>query len=84
MPGADADIALWDTKLDQAIRHSRLHDDCDYSPFEGHRITAWPVTTISRGEIVWNRGWVSTAYGRGAFLPQEFQPRESHPQEIPA
>jgi dihydropyrimidinase len=69
-PGSDADIALWDTQNTVEIKHANLHDDCDYSPFEGRVVGAWPIVTFSRGELVWNRGWVSDQYGRGKFLQQ--------------
>jgi dihydropyrimidinase len=70
-PGADADITLWDTQQAVRITHERLHDNCDYTPFEGFEVGAWPVTTIARGETVWNRGWVSAQHGRGKFLRQD-------------
>jgi dihydropyrimidinase len=65
MPGADADIAIWDPDLPTVIRHEMLHDACDYTPFEGFEVSAWPVVTLSRGERVWERGWTSPAFGRG-------------------
>jgi dihydropyrimidinase len=70
IPGADADLALWDTRKPTTIRHDNLHDGCDYTPYEGRDVTAWPVTTLSRGEIVWDRGRVSDRAGRGQFLKQ--------------
>lgn len=70
-PGADADLVLWDTSSEVVIRHANLHDACDYSPYEGRVVSACPVTTISRGETVWDRGWISDRHGRGQFLKQE-------------
>jgi dihydropyrimidinase len=70
VPGADADLALWDTRKPVTIRHDDLHDGCDYTPYEGREVAAWPVMTLSRGEVVWDRGWVSNRYGRGQFLKQ--------------
>ena len=52
--GADADIAIWDTEREVTISADMLHDNMDYTPYEGRRITGWPVTTLSRGEVVWN------------------------------
>ena len=69
-PGADADIALWDSSQAVTIRHADLHDDCDYTPYEGREVGAWPVMTLSRGETVWDRGRVLGAPGRGQFLKQ--------------
>ena len=47
------------------LRHAELHDDCDYSPYEGHEVRGMPVFTLSRGECVWDRGEVVAAPGRG-------------------
>ncbi len=65
MPGADADIVLWDPAEQHVIRHAQLHDACDYTPYEGQKITGKPVMTLSRGECLWDRGRVSGAPGRG-------------------
>jgi len=67
--GSDADIAIWDPDLEITIRQEILHDAMDYTPYAGRHVTGWPVTTISRGEIVWNNGKVTGAPGRGQFLP---------------
>ncbi|MDB5524330.1 MAG: dihydroorotase, dihydropyrimidinase [Rhizobium sp.] len=71
MPGADADIVLWDPDCPTTIRHAMLHDACDYTPYEGLAVSAWPVVTLSRGEKIWDRGWVSGAYGRGREIPRQ-------------
>lgn len=70
MPGADADIAIWDPDLPTTIQHGMLHDACDYTPFEGLEVSAWPVITLSRGERLWDRGWTSPAFGRGREVPR--------------
>ena len=33
-----------------------LHHAVDYTPYEGMRVTGWPVTTLVRGERVWDDG----------------------------
>jgi dihydropyrimidinase len=68
MPGADADIALWKHGERRSIHHADLHDECDHTPYEGRDVSAWPIVTFSRGEKVWDRGWVSTAAGRGRHI----------------
>jgi dihydropyrimidinase len=65
MPGADADVVLWDAGEESVIRHAELHDACDYTPFEGQAIRGRPVMTFSRGECLWDRGRVLGAPGRG-------------------
>jgi dihydropyrimidinase len=65
MPGADADIVLWDAERQHVIRHAELHDACDYTPYEGQAIRGLPVMTFSRGECVWDRGQIFGTPGRG-------------------
>jgi dihydropyrimidinase len=49
--GSDADIVLLQTGLEKTIRASDLHET-DYTPWEGHVVTAWPTATILRGKVV--------------------------------
>ena len=51
------------------ISHERLHDNMDYTPYEGRQVTGWPVLTLSQGQVVWRDGAVVGAPGRGRFLP---------------
>ena len=67
--GSDADIVLWDPERRVTVTHEMLHDNMDYTPYEGRKLRGWPVTTISRGEVVWDDGTVLAAPGRGRFLP---------------
>lgn len=66
--GADADIAIWDPDLDVTISVDMLHDNVDYTPYEGQQITGWPVLTLSRGEVVWDGIEPQGDPGRGQFL----------------
>jgi len=68
--GCDADIAIWDPKREVTIEQGMLHDAMDYTPYEGRKVTGWPVTTLSRGEVVWHGGKVTAERGRGQFLPR--------------
>ena len=49
--GSDADITILDPSRRGKITAARLHES-DYTPWEGHEIYAWPVTTILRGKVV--------------------------------
>jgi len=72
--GADADLAIWDPDLEVTIGADRLHDNMDFTPYEGRTVRGWPVTTIARGEIVWHEGEVRAQPGRGRFLPCDRAP----------
>jgi dihydropyrimidinase len=69
--GSDADIAIWDPDLEVTIAGDRMHDAMDYTAYEGMKVRGWPVTTISRGEIIWADGEVRGRQGRGRFLERE-------------
>lgn len=66
--GSDADLALWDPQREVTITNSMLHHNVDYTPYEGMRLTGWPVKVWSRGELVCDGGTLKAAAGRGRFL----------------
>jgi dihydropyrimidinase len=66
--GADADIAIWDPKKQVTISIDMLHDNMDYTPYEGMSCTGWPIITLSRGEVVQRDGTLIGKPGRGEFL----------------
>jgi dihydropyrimidinase len=74
MPGADADIVLWDPEAQGVIRHADLHDACDYTPFEGQTIEGRPVMTFSRGECLFDRGRILGGPGRGRIIARSRSP----------
>jgi dihydropyrimidinase len=79
--GADADLALWDPNKAVTIRNEILHHAVDHTPYEGRRVRGWPVTTLSRGEVIYNNGKVSASPGRGLFLrrARSFAPKRAPP-----
>ena len=66
--GADADIAIWDPEKKVVIRNADLHHNVDYTPFEGMTVQGWPVTVLSRGEVVCDDAVLHGLKGRGQFL----------------
>ena len=69
--GSDADIGIWDPNRKVTISNDLLHHQVDYTPYEGMEVTGWPVTTLSRGKVVWNDGDVTAEPGHGRFLPRK-------------
>ena len=68
MPGADADVVLWDPELERTITVGEMQHAIDYTPWEGYRARGWPVLTIRRGEIVMRDGVLLAQPGSGRFL----------------
>ena len=66
--GADADLVVWNDKLDFKLDNSMLHHNVDYTPYAGRSFNAWPEVTIARGDVVWTRPEATAAKGRGRFL----------------
>jgi dihydropyrimidinase len=51
-----------------------MHHGADYTPWEGYAVTGWPVTTLLRGEVVFDDGKIVGAPGRGEFLKRDISP----------
>jgi dihydropyrimidinase len=68
MPGADADVVLWDPAKKVTITNALMQHAIDYTPYEGREVTGWPVATIRRGEVVMRDGKVQAPAGSGEYL----------------
>ena len=68
--GSDADLVIIDPDKEAEIAADSLHMNCDFSPYEGMRVTGWPVVTISRGAVIVEDGKFHGEPGRGEFIPQ--------------
>jgi dihydropyrimidinase len=66
--GMDADLAIWDLDLTRTVNAADMHDNMDYTPFEGMQLQGWPVTMISRGKVIVEGGELKAERGRGHFL----------------
>ncbi len=69
--GSDADILVFDPKKEVTIHAKNLQTNCDWSPFEGWKLTGYPQVTISKGEIVAKEGKFVGRIGHGKFLKRE-------------
>jgi dihydropyrimidinase len=69
--GSDADIAIWDPTREVTISQEILHHGPDYTPYEGFRVTGWPVTTLVRGEVVVADGNLVGRKGAGQHLARD-------------
>jgi dihydropyrimidinase len=66
--GLDADVVIFDPNARRTVHASELHSACDYDPYEGREVSGWPEVVLSRGEVVFERGALRGAPGRGKLV----------------
>ena len=66
--GADADIAIWDPAREVTLSDAMMHDLTGYTPYAGRKLRGWPVTVLSRGQVVVSDGKRVASPGSGRFL----------------
>ena len=75
--GADADIFLLDPVKEVTLNAAHLHQNIDYTPYEGFLCRGYPVLTISRGDVIWEGGEHHCEDGRGKLTKRRrFDPKE--------
>jgi dihydropyrimidinase len=50
------------------VRAADLHQNCDYTPYEGYNVRGWPRTVIRRGQMIVRDEQFVARPGRGTFL----------------
>jgi len=66
--GMDADIAIWDPDETRTVTVEDQHDNMDYTPYDGWRLTGWPVTVLSRGTKVVHEGAFVGRHDHGQYV----------------
>lgn len=69
--GKDADIAIWDPEESRVVTADDMHDNMEYTPYEGMQITGWPTTVIQRGKVVVDDNELHVERGAGEFVPRK-------------
>src|SRR5256884_8315345 len=64
--GSDADIAIWDPQ--RKVTVETTHDRTGYTPYKGRVLAGWPITVLSRGEVIVSDGKLAAERGRGRVL----------------
>ncbi|MGC1379356.1 MAG: amidohydrolase family protein, partial [Anaerolineales bacterium] len=67
--GSDADIVIWDPKKKKTLTDASEFSNAKYAVYEGLVVTGVPITTIRRGEIVYDNGKILAQPGSGRFIP---------------
>ena len=66
--GADADVVIFDPEREVTISRAILHENCDYTPYEGYQLKGYPVFTMLRGRVIARDGEFVGDPGEGRFL----------------
>uniref|UniRef100_A0A8B9LJ64 Dihydropyrimidinase like 5a n=1 Tax=Astyanax mexicanus TaxID=7994 RepID=A0A8B9LJ64_ASTMX len=69
IPGADADVVVWDPDATRTISVTTQWQGGDVNLYEGLRCHGVPLVTISRGRVVYENGIFTCAEGSGKFYP---------------
>ena len=65
--GSDVDICILDPSVRGVVKAETLHE-ADYSPWEGHDISAWPCLTMLRGKVMVEDGQFNGELDDGRYL----------------
>lgn len=68
---SDADIVVFDEDKEITISVDMLHENVDYSTFEGFKVKGYPVATFSRGELIAEDGNYIGKEARGKLIKRK-------------
>jgi dihydropyrimidinase len=66
--GADADIVLFNPKKKVVVSRDMLHENVDYSPYQGMELSGYPEMTIIKGKTIVANGKRMPTQHQGSFL----------------
>jgi len=66
--GSDADLVVFDPRLEHTITQATQHSHAAYTAYEGRKVLGKPILSMQRGEILLENGELRAAPGRGRFL----------------
>jgi dihydropyrimidinase len=67
-------VLVFDPTRRLTVTHGILHENVDYTPYEGLELFGYPETTISRGEVIAHKGHFVGQAGRGRYLKRGAAP----------
>lgn len=69
--GSDGDLVIIDPNKEVTLSKKDLHENVDYTPYEGIKLKGYPVITISRGKVIVKDNEFYGNRGYGKFLKRE-------------
>ncbi len=74
LPGADADLVVWDPSLEVTYSPEVGHLSSDFSWFTGRTFHGWPSHVFRRGELVVEHNELRAKPGSGRYLRRPLSP----------
>ena len=72
--GYDADLTVVDLKRSETITNAQAGSKAGWTPYDGKRVTGWPVGTIVRGmRVMWEGAIVTPGQGRAVRFSESLQ-----------
>ena len=68
LPGSDADLCIFDPRVEWVVTHDGLHCGWGYTPHQGLKVTGKPVLTVLRGNVIVDGNRFDGQPGGGRFL----------------
>jgi dihydropyrimidinase len=72
VPGADADLVIFDPDAEVTLSTAILHERVDYTPYAGLRLHGYPAMTIAGGQVICENGKFAGGR-RGQFLARRLR-----------
>ena len=69
--GSDADLVLYDPEKKTTITHDILHENVDYTCYEGVTVDGYPVMTFLRGKLLVRDGAFTGEKGKGQYIRRD-------------
>jgi dihydropyrimidinase len=70
--GYDADIVIFDPNKEVTLSTDFLHENVDWTLYNGLKMQGWTETTISRGQVIVQDGEFVGKMGHGRFVKRRF------------
>lgn len=69
--GSDADLVVFDPKVQHTLSAKTHHMRCDYNAYEGWKVTGKTRTVLLRGTVAIENGKAAIGKGFGKYLPRK-------------
>jgi len=69
--GYDADLVIFDPQQNVTLSTGTLHENVDWTPYDGLEVQGRPAVTISRGQILVENGEFLGEAGQGRFVERK-------------